>query len=147
MPPDRRPLVYVDENVSHRLVDALRERGFDVLTAAQAGTLGQTDEQQLAYAALQRRAIVTYDRRDFRTIHGRFVASADHAGIALLPQSGPVARTVIRAAMLLDWIASAPTPSPIANWNDLQRRIHEGLRPAGYSSEEILMALGEVRPA
>ena len=93
---ERRPRAYADENVDARIVEALRERGFDVVTARDVRMLGQTDDAQLAYAADQGRVLLTFDRGNFRRLHARFVeAGREHAGIALLPQSRLIARTLL----------------------------------------------------
>lgn len=145
--PSARPGVYADENVSRRLTDALRARGFDVLTAREAGTLGQDDVAQLAFAAAMDRVLLTFDRRDFRRTHAAFLQSSQHhAGIVLLPQSGSVARSTVRAAMLLDWLAWRPDEDagPLVNWHDLQRALHAGLRLPGYTDHEMRVSLAEL---
>ncbi len=79
--------LYLDEHLSPLLARMLRNRGIDCLTAVEAGTLGQSDEVQLAYATSQRRVLVTFDRSDFLALatqwaeHGR-----PHAGIILSRQ-------------------------------------------------------------
>lgn len=147
MTPDARPGVYADENVNRRLTDALRARGFDVLTAGEAGILGQDDAAQLAFAAAAGRVLLSFDRRDFRRTHAAFLQSGRrHVGIILLPQSRSVARSAVRAAMLLDWLATRPveTAATLVNWNDVQRRLHAGHRLPGYTDHEVRVALGEL---
>ena len=143
---ERRPRAYADENVDARIVEALRERGFEIVTARDVRMLGQTDDAQLAYAADQGRVLLTFDRGDFRRLHARFVeAGREHAGIALLPQSRLIARTIVRAAMMLDWLATLEhKSSPLVNWNDLQARLHRGERLPGYEEDEVAAALGQV---
>lgn len=49
---------YLDEDAtSKRLLQALRNRGADVLSAAEVGMLRQSDEQQLAWAFERQRVI------------------------------------------------------------------------------------------
>jgi hypothetical protein len=146
-PPRGSKPVYTDENASRRFTDALRARGFDVLTAREAGTLGQDDAAQLAFAASTGRVLVTFDRRDFRRAHAAFMRSGrQHAGIVLLPQSENLARTVVRASMLLDWLAANASDnageSPVVNWNDVQSLLHRGERIQGYSEQDVRLALG-----
>jgi hypothetical protein len=139
-----RPPIYADENISWRLVEGLRARGFDVLTAREADTLGQADDAQLELAAKVGRVLLTFDRRDFRHVHQRFVSRGGrHVGIALLPQNADTARTSVRAAMLLDWFASLkPSENRIVNWNELQQLLHTGYRGTGYVEEDVRLALG-----
>jgi Domain of unknown function (DUF5615) len=145
MPEARRP-IYADENVRRRLVEALRGRGFDVLTARDVGLLGEDDDAQLAYAASTGRVLLTFNRGDFRRRHAQYVAAGRrHAGVALLPQRGPLERLVIRACLLLDWLTSLePSESRLVNWNDLQVRLHRGERVVGYDEADARLALGMV---
>lgn len=88
-----RPPVYADEDVDRPLTEALRERGFDVLTAGEAGLLGAPDERQLEHATSLGRALVSLNRLHFRRLHARWRADGRrHAGIIVLPQQGPIAR-------------------------------------------------------
>jgi acetolactate synthase regulatory subunit len=74
--------IYFDEDVSHRVVKNLRTRGFDVLSTPEAGMLASSDEEQIAYAVAQRRAIFTYNLVHFEQIHRRFIEGGDdHYGI------------------------------------------------------------------
>lgn len=141
--PDRPP-AYTDENVRRTVVDLLRQRGFSVATAREAGLLGQTDPVHLAHAAAIGRVLLTHDRGDYRRLHAEYVAlRREHGGIILLPQAGPAERLAIRAAMLLDWWAvEHARQMHLAIWNDLQRRLHAGERLPGYSEHEVRLALG-----
>ncbi len=57
--------LYLDEDVNVLVADLLNARGFDVLTVRDAGQLQSSDEEQLAYAVEQQRALVTHNRSDF----------------------------------------------------------------------------------
>jgi hypothetical protein len=70
--PELRPLylpLYFDEDVSNGVVENLRTRGFDVLSARDGAMLRRTDDEQLAFAIEQRRALVTHNRVDFELRH------------------------------------------------------------------------------
>ena len=41
---------HLDENVSNAIANGLRMRGIDVTTSPEAGLIGASDEQQLAFA-------------------------------------------------------------------------------------------------
>jgi hypothetical protein len=142
----RRPLVYADEDIDLPLVRALRTQGFDVLTAHDANQLGQDDDEQLAFASSIGRVILSYNRKDLRSWHRRFLAAGlSHAGIVLLPQNSPLHRRIIRARMLLDWVAAlGDDVPPLINWNDLQRQIHAGFRLDGYDEDETRVAIGQL---
>lgn len=76
--------LYFDEDVSAGVVENLRSRGFDVLSARDAGTLGRSDDEQMLYAVSQRRAVVTHNRADFEKQHLKFLASGmKHYGVII----------------------------------------------------------------
>lgn len=52
---------HLDENVSNAIANGLRMRGIDVTTSPEQGLIGVSDQQQLAYALSQQRAIFTFD--------------------------------------------------------------------------------------
>ena len=143
---ERRSPVYTDENVNDRVVGMLRARGFDIVAARDVGMLGRPDTAQLAYAASAGRVFLTFDRGDFRRLHREYLAEGhQHAGVALLPQRGPLERLAVRASMLLDWLTLVgPTtgPSPLVNWNDLQIQLHRGARVPGCAEVGVRVAPG-----
>jgi len=79
-------------NYDYRVVQELRNLGHDVLTANEAGRAGQgiRDADVLAYANLQNRAVITFNRRHFIRLHqqvqlhsGIIVCTDDRDWIAL----------------------------------------------------------------
>ncbi len=54
--------LYLDEDVDVALATALRQRGIDVLTTQEAGTLGLPDEDQFAFATQAGRVFFTHNR-------------------------------------------------------------------------------------
>jgi predicted nuclease of predicted toxin-antitoxin system len=81
--------LYLDRHIKLRLADDLRERGFDVLTTGQATMDTASDEQQLAFATEQDRAILTFNIRDFAPLHKQWLATGrNHAGIVVSQQLG-----------------------------------------------------------
>jgi uncharacterized protein (DUF433 family) len=89
--PSVMPLrLYMDEDSqSHAVVGALRAAGIDVATAVAAGQQQRTDEEQLAFATAQRRALYTANRRDFARIHRQWLETGrSHAGIITRSHQG-----------------------------------------------------------
>jgi hypothetical protein len=77
---------YLDEDISPAVVVALRRLGIDALDAHRAGNLGLSSEAQLAFAARQRRCLVTGNARDFVSLGRRAVLEGrPHAGLVLCP--------------------------------------------------------------
>lgn len=72
--------LYADENFDYPVVEYLRQFGHDVLTVQEAGQGGQKipDAAVLAFAISQGRAVLTFDRRDYRRLHRRIFP---HCGI------------------------------------------------------------------
>jgi hypothetical protein len=140
------PPAYLDECVDRPVVDGLRARGFDVVTAIEAGRIEDTDEAQLAYAASIGRVLLSYNRTDFRRLHATYRrVGLEHVGILLIPQLPPVSRRVLRAAMLLDWLGERDDfRSSLVQWNDLQRRLLGGLRLEGYAEAEVSEVIGRL---
>lgn len=81
--------LYLDRHIMRRLVVDLRGRGFDVLTTEEAGKDTASDEEQLAFAMAERRAILTFNIRDFAPLHDQWQATGRaHAGIIVSQQLG-----------------------------------------------------------
>ena len=80
--------LYVDEDAAqHAVVDGLRSHGIDVLTVLETGIIGESDEEQLTFAAAQGRAIYTLNVSDFCRLHTEFLASGrQHSGIIVIPR-------------------------------------------------------------
>jgi Domain of unknown function (DUF5615) len=72
--------LYTDENFPLPVVEFLRSFGHDVLTAREAGNanLRIPDEEVLAFAVTNERAVLTRNRRDFMRLH---ILQPNHAGI------------------------------------------------------------------
>ena len=69
------------------LVAALRFRGVAVFTALDAGLIGKTDEDQLAFAAAHECVLYTFNVADFCRLHMSWIGTGrEHAGMILAPQ-------------------------------------------------------------
>ncbi len=98
--------LYFDEDVSASIVENLRTRGFDVLSARDAGALGKSDDEQTLYAVSQRRAIVTHNRVDFEKQHRKFLESGmKHYGV-IVAQRRRDAEVVSKLLALLDAVTA-----------------------------------------
>lgn len=77
--------LYLDEMVSPRVAEALRDRGHDVVAAAEQDCLGRSDAHQFAQAIEGHRALVTFDVRDFSVLaKAAAVAGEPHYGVVFL---------------------------------------------------------------
>lgn len=72
--------LYSNENFPIPVVEVLRELGHDILTIQESGRGNEavSDEDVLALAISEERAVLTLNRRDFIRLHNE---RPDHAGI------------------------------------------------------------------
>lgn len=96
--------LYVDEDANeHAVVQGLRLRGIDVLTTIEAGRSGDSDEEQLAFAVSEARAIYTFNVGHFARLHAEYLTrGVEHHGIIVIPdQRYSVGEKIRRLAGLL----------------------------------------------
>ena len=91
--------LYLDEDtINRRLINALRSRGIDVLTAKEAEKIQVSDHDHLIYAASLGRTVFTFNTRDFVKLHKEYLSRGrHHAGIIV---SGQVQVAVILRRLL-----------------------------------------------
>ena len=73
---------HLDESVANAVANGLEHRGVDVTTSKVAELIGASDLEQLEYARMQGRVLVTHDD-DFLRIHA---AGTEHGGIVYVHQ-------------------------------------------------------------
>lgn len=88
---------HLDENVEDAVARALRSRGIDVTTAAEAGLVSASDDEHLAFALADRRVVVTHDE-DFLRLHA---AETPHAGIAFCHAGTRSIGEIVRALVMI----------------------------------------------
>ncbi len=82
--------LYLDEDVSVLIAELLRVRGFMAQTTQEAGRKNTSDEDQLAYAVSQQRAVLTHNRDDFAALAQRYFADGrKHYGIIIAVRRPP----------------------------------------------------------
>ena len=93
----------LDEQLSPRIAELLRDRGHDVQAVVERRDLaGRSDRVILEIAAAEDRAVITNNVKDFRPLAAeRLAREKSHAGLILLPST----RTRTRGAV--DMLASA----------------------------------------
>ena len=103
------PLTFhLDEHISPVLADALRHRGIDVTTTADAGLIGRDDREHLTFAVDAGRVVITQDV-DFLKLHSEGVI---HAGIAFWRQQTRSIGEVLRRLVLMH---AAMSPDEMRN--------------------------------
>ena len=68
-PRSDRPRIYADEDIDRPLIEALRARGFDVLTVQNTRSFGEDDPAQRLRVVTAGRVLLTFNRRHFRRLH------------------------------------------------------------------------------
>jgi len=98
--------LYFDEDVSAGIVESLRTRGFDVLSARDADALGKSDDEQMLYAVSQHRAVVTHNRVDFEKQHRKFLERGmKHYGVIVAKRRRDV-EVISKLLALLDAVTA-----------------------------------------
>jgi hypothetical protein len=108
--------LYVDADITPKLARALRERGHEVLSAHEAGNADASDNEQMAYAVAEGRALLTCNAGDFTTIFEDYwYADCEHSGVIVSEQLelGEMIRRVVR---LLDAVDADEMRN---NWKNL----------------------------
>ena len=85
-----------DEHVAHAVADGLRRLGVDVTTTTDAGLVGASDLQQLAFAVATGRVLFTEDR-DFLAL----AATHEHPGLAYCAQNTRSIGQIVRGLQLI----------------------------------------------
>lgn len=95
--------LYLDEDAMSRgLVAALRSRGIDVMAASDAGMVQRPDEEHLAYASSQGRALFSYNMRHYMAIHTKFLNQGKtHQGLILAEQHYSVGELMRRLSRIV----------------------------------------------
>ncbi len=117
MPP---PKLHLNEHLSPRLAEQLGKYGFDVTSTLELGMVEAGDDEQLACAASNQRALVTFNHKDFAIRHARFLAEGkEHWGIVLSTEEtvGVLRRRLLR---LLNTLSAEELKNRICWLNDFK---------------------------
>lgn len=92
--------LYLDEDVDPLIAQVLRHRGINCLATQEANNRGKSDAEQLAFAASQQRAFLTFNVKDFVRLSQDYAETGrTHSGI-ILSQHLPF-RELLRRTLLL----------------------------------------------
>lgn len=79
---------YLDADLSPKIADLLRRRGFDAVSAFDLHKAQSSDQEQLDFSSREGRCLVTKNTRDFIALSEEAVRrQVPHAGIILCPRS------------------------------------------------------------
>jgi len=84
--------LYLDEDVSVLVAELLRSHGFDALTSREADQLGKSDDEQLAYAVSQSRAVLSHNRTE-SVLSLPVIVPNDRSGVFCIPEESALLPT------------------------------------------------------
>jgi predicted nuclease of predicted toxin-antitoxin system len=110
----------LDEDVRPLLAETLRQRGFDARHVDELKRSGLSDSEQLAFAAKQRRALLTHNIRDFVLLDREYRANGQtHYGILVCDQV-PFRELLRRTVRCLDRESEADIRNQVLWLQDFQ---------------------------
>ncbi|MBI5034064.1 MAG: DUF5615 family PIN-like protein [Chloroflexi bacterium] len=96
--------LYLDADVSKKLASAIRDNGFDAVSAKEVGNAELDDHAQMEYAIAQHRAILTHNSQHFMPLMNEYWrAGKEHYGI-IISQQLPLGELLRRVLKLLNTI-------------------------------------------
>jgi predicted nuclease of predicted toxin-antitoxin system len=98
--------LYLDEDVNVLIADLLRAKGFDAITARDAGRLQATDAEQLAYAVSQARTLITHNRTDFEALVQTYFASGQRRYSVIFAVRRPPQEIAQRLLVILNQVTA-----------------------------------------
>jgi hypothetical protein len=110
---------FTDEDLYAALAGGLRKVGWDVVSAREAGRLGESDESQLTWAASEGRVPVTFNVAHFAALHSAWMnAGRHHSGIVVSSQRpiGDLRRRLLHLAGTLDADAMKDRLEFLGSW-------------------------------
>ncbi|MBM4080512.1 MAG: hypothetical protein FJ272_06050 [Planctomycetes bacterium] len=120
MPSLRPPRLYLNEHLSPRLAIQLRRYGFDAISSQDAKKLSEADEDQLAFAASEQRALVTFNASDFARLHDGYLAEGkEHWGIILSTEE-PTSVLLHRLLRLLNSVSASELKNQVRWLNEFK---------------------------
>jgi|SRR5262249_11537392 len=100
---------YLDEDLSHRIAERLRQANISCTSAHEEGAEGWSDEAQLEKAGRERRCLVTRNRNDFIEMTVQFYRDGrEHAGVLIVPYSYPGDNVTLLVKALIKYARGHP---------------------------------------
>ncbi len=114
--------LYTDADVHGKLAAQIRARGFDAISAYEAGHAALDDLEQLEYATSQQRAILTCNARHFAPLYQQWwQAKRKHYGI-IVSQQLPVGEMLRRVLCMLNQLSAEELENGYRNLAEFSER-------------------------
>lgn len=110
--------LYLDHNVSLRLVASLRSVGHDVVAARDLNITRVSDDAQVLAAVRAGRLLITHNRRDFLLLHEAWITWPAAFGMALPPHAGMLLLDVASPNELVRVLIALLTTTPLSELAD-----------------------------
>ncbi len=110
---------YTDEDVYSQIAQLLRTAGFDAMSTPEAGQIGASDPDQLAWATRKKRALITFNVGDFARLHHELRnQGGHHAGLIVSQQRplGDLVRRLLNLAQTLSREDMVDRLEFLSNW-------------------------------
>ena len=79
--------IYLDADIDVKLAGAIRDEGFDAISAREIGNDFLLDADQLEFAVREQRMVLTHNFGDFADLHGKYLDEGKmHYGIVVAEQ-------------------------------------------------------------
>ena len=112
--------LYLDSDMSQKIARALRDEGFDAISAWEVKNEELEDDNQLEYAVSQQRAIVTFNEDDFTSLLKEYShAGKEHYGIIVSEQL-PIGVMLTRLLRMLDTISADEMKNSFRNLGEFK---------------------------
>ena len=101
---------YLDEDISPKISEMLRKSRIDAVSSHEVGMNQAMDSEQLEYAALEGRSLVTRNRDDFIRLTVQFFNDQrPHYGIIIVPHTITGDRFSLLADLLKRYVSKHPS--------------------------------------
>lgn len=116
----KQPKLHLNEHLSPSLAMQLRAHSVDVTSTQETNLRTTPDAVQLAYAAAQKRAIVTFNFADFTQLHTHYMQEGQvHWGI-ILSTAQPIGILLRRLLRLVNTLSADDLRNQIRWLNDFK---------------------------
>jgi hypothetical protein len=114
----QRVKLYLDHDISYRIAEQLRARGYDAIGAWEVGNAELLDQAQLEYAADQGRVLVTCNAQDFAPLYLEWWNAGQHHNGIITSEQLEFGVMLRRLVGFLETVTAAEMQDMIRNLAD-----------------------------